>query len=206
MRHNIKKHAGVGGAEEAINEQYLSSLSLHGDSLQGKIDVSEGGSDNARLRQILERLELGLLDADTGSAKGRYGLGSNNLLFMACELLLLGKEPEGLPLLLIEEPEGHLHPQRQLRLMEFLTEAADGKVKDTEHPVQVILSTHSPNLTSKIPLANMVMLEGQRAFPLANGQTRLVLPLFTVGDMYASLYKRGTYAPFSARGRSQALF
>ena len=173
MRHNIKKHAGVGGAEEAINEQYLSSLSLHGDSLQGKIDVSEGGSDNARLRQILERLELGLLDADTGSAKGRYGLGSNNLLFMACELLLLGKELEGLPLLLIEEPEGHLHPQRQLRLMEFLTEAADGKVKDTEHPVQVILSTHSPNLTSKIPLANMVMLEGQRAFPLANGQTRL---------------------------------
>ena len=33
-----------------------------------------------------------------------------------------------------------------------------------------------------------------------------VLPLFTVGDMYASLCKRGTYAPFSARGRSQALF
>ena len=33
-----------------------------------------------------------------------------------------------------------------------------------------------------------------------------VLPLFTVGDVYASLYKRGTYAPFSARRRSQALF
>ena len=31
-------------------------------------------------------------------------------------------------------------------------------------------------------------------------------PLFTVGNMYASLCKRGTYAPFSARGRSQALF
>ena len=33
-----------------------------------------------------------------------------------------------------------------------------------------------------------------------------VLPLFTVGDVYASLCKRGTYAPFSARRRSQALF
>ena len=38
------------------------------------------------------------------------------------------------------------------------------------------------------------------------GRQKGVLPLFTVGDMYASLCKRGTYAPFSARGRSQALF
>ena len=41
---------------------------------------------------------------------------------------------------------------------------------------------------------------GRHCFPLR------VLPLFTVGDMYASLCKIGTYAPFSARGRSQALF
>lgn len=32
-------------------------------------------------------------------------------------------------------------------------------------PVQVILSTHSPNLASTIPLANMVLMEGSRAFP-----------------------------------------
>ncbi len=173
MRHAIKEHGGVGSAQNAINEQYLSSLSLYGDSLHGKIDVSEGGSEIARLRQILERLELALLDTATGAPKGRYGLGSNNLLFMACELLLLAKEPEGLPLLLIEEPEAHLHPQRQLRLMDFLRQAADGNVEGADHPVQVILSTHSPNLASKIPLANLVLLEGQRAFPLSNGQTKL---------------------------------
>lgn len=173
LRYSVKKHKGVGSAEEAINTQYLSSLSLTGDSLQGKIDVTEGGTDKTRLRQILERLELGLLEASTGSARGRYGLGSNNLLYMACELLLLGREPEGLPLLLIEEPEAHLHPQRQLRLMEFLTQAATGKVKDTKRHVQVILSTHSPNLASKIPLQNIVLLEGRRAFPLARGHTKL---------------------------------
>ena len=35
---------------------------------------------------------------------------------------------------------------------------------------------------------------------------RSVLALFTVGDVYASLYKRVTYAPFSAQRRLRALF
>jgi len=52
LRHNVKKHEGVGSAEEAINKQYLSSLSLTGDSLRGKIDITEGGTDKTRLRQI----------------------------------------------------------------------------------------------------------------------------------------------------------
>jgi putative ATP-dependent endonuclease of OLD family len=173
LRYSVKMHKGVSSAEDSINTRYLSSLSLTGDRLQGKINFSEGGNEPTRLRQILERLELGLLEAATGSARGRYGLGSNNLLYMACELLLLGREVEGLPLLLIEEPEAHLHPQRQLRLMEFLTQAAIGKVKDAKHPVQVILSTHSPNLASKIPLQNIVLLDDGRAFPLSPEHTGL---------------------------------
>ncbi|QLH37743.1 MAG: hypothetical protein HWD60_00275 [Defluviicoccus sp.] len=58
MRHNVKLHSGVGSAQDAINKQYLTSLSLRGDDLQGRIDVSEGGTESARLRQILERLLL----------------------------------------------------------------------------------------------------------------------------------------------------
>ncbi|MEQ8763234.1 MAG: AAA family ATPase, partial [Planctomycetota bacterium] len=173
LRHSVKNHQGVSGAEEAINTQYLSSLFLKGDSLLGRIDLTEGGSEAMRLRQILERLELGLHDEPTSTARGYYGLGSNNILYMACELLLLGRESEGLPLLLIEEPEAHLHPQRQLRLMGFLSSAAAGKVKDSPRAVQVILSTHSPNLASAIPLENLVVLEGGRALPLAAGQTKL---------------------------------
>ncbi len=173
LRYSIKRHRGIANAEEAINAHYLSSLCLTGEHLEGKIDIAEGGTDKTRLRQILERLELGLLEGTTGSARGRYGLGSNNLLYMACELLLLAREYEGLPLLLIEEPEAHLHPQRQLRLMEFLTQATKGKVKDTKRSVQVILSTHSPNFASRIPLSNMILLEGSRAFSLAREHTML---------------------------------
>jgi len=42
LRHSVKKHPGVSGAEAAINTQYLSSLFLRGDSLRGKIDLTDG--------------------------------------------------------------------------------------------------------------------------------------------------------------------
>ena len=173
LRHSVKTHQGVSRAETDINTDYLSFLSLPRDRLQGRIDLTEGGSDAIRLRRILERLELGLFEASTSSARGYYGLGSNNILYMACELLLLGREPEGLPLLLVEEPEAHLHPQRQLRLMDFLLNAAAGKVNDSSRAVQVILSTHSPNMASTLPLKNLVMLEDGRAYSLAEDETKL---------------------------------
>jgi len=170
----VKGHKGVVDAETAINTDYLKSLLLVGDLMVGKIDLTEGGTDDARLKQILERLELGLMDSADSQPRGKFGLGSNNILYMACELLLLGREPEGLPLLLVEEPEAHLHPQRQLRLMQFLKKAASGKVKDElGRKVQVILSTHSPNLASGLPVANTILLDGNTAHPLSEEHTRL---------------------------------
>ncbi|WP_282063665.1 ATP-dependent nuclease [Roseobacter litoralis] len=172
--HNVKSHKGVVDAQNAINSDYLKSLLLAGDQMTGKIDLTEGGSEDTRLRQILERLELGLMDGAGAQPRGRFGLGSNNILYMACELLLLGREPEGLPLLLVEEPEAHLHPQRQLRLMQFLKTAAVGKVKDEEgRKVQIILSTHSPNMASGLPVANTILLDGETAHPLSDNHTCL---------------------------------
>jgi len=172
--HNVKSHKGVVDAQGAINSDYLKALLLDGDRMTGKIDLTEGGNEDTRLRQILERLELGLMDDGGAQPRGKFGLGSNNILYMACELLLLGREPEGLPLLLVEEPEAHLHPQRQLRLMQFLKKAAEGKVQDEDgRKIQVILSTHSPNLASGLPVANTILLDGETAHPLSSDHTCL---------------------------------
>jgi putative ATP-dependent endonuclease of OLD family len=183
MRELVRGHSAIRVAQATINERYLEPLSLAGQPLHSHLGFGDSGSQTTKLKQILERLELGLLDKGSRLVKGSYGLGSNNLLFMACELLLLGKEPDGLPLLLIEEPEAHLHPQRQLRLMEFLERASQpqAQAQAQEHvqeqaqtrPVQVILTTHSPNLSSKIALENLVLIQGQRAFSMAQGRTKL---------------------------------
>lgn len=157
----LEKQQGITGTKDKI-DTHLKTLSLTRDDIRSVIKVSgTRASDDVRLRQLLEKLDLVLDGA------GRLGLGSNNLLFMACELLLLAQEEEGNKLLLIEEPEAHLHAQRQLRVMRSLQEQA------TEQGIQIIVTTHSPNLASAIALDNLVMIRGKRGFSLAKGHTDL---------------------------------
>lgn len=163
---------GIKQARKRLNDDYLAPLSFANDTLLAQIGVAGTQEDSLRLRQLLEKLELTLSGStDSGSHHSR-GLGSNNLLFMACELLLLAAESDGFPLLLIEEPEAHLHPQRQLRLMTFLQEQAKKERADLQR-IQIIVTTHSPNLASNLHLDNIALIESARAFPLCQGQTKL---------------------------------
>lgn len=163
----LEKQQGINKTRDKINT-HLIKLSLHGDELKSSIKVSGTNvSPDNRLRQLLEKLDLNLGSGSKPDAGGKLGLGSNNLLFMACELLLMAQEDEGNKLLLIEEPEAHLHTQRQLRVMKYLQEQA------VEKGVQIIVTTHSPNLASAISLDNMVMIQNGHAFSLAKDETEL---------------------------------
>ncbi|MBE3038334.1 MAG: AAA family ATPase [Chloroflexi bacterium] len=124
----LETQKGVTDACDEIDAN-LKGLSLQGDDLKSDIKVSRmTASDEVRLKELLEKLDLRL------DGKGKRGLGSNNLLFTACELLLLAQEDEGYKLLLIEEPEAHLHAQRQLKVMKFMQQQAK------EKGIQIIVS------------------------------------------------------------------
>lgn len=126
------------------------------DSKDASIKTSE-----MRLKSILESLSL-------VAPEIQPGLGAHNLLFIAAELLLLNNDENGgLKLSIVEELEAHLHPQAQLRLISYLQKEYN------DSGVQVIISTHSSVLASKINIKNLILLKDNKAFDLSSDHTGL---------------------------------
>jgi len=91
-------------------------------------------------------------EALTDFEPSRNGLGLNNILYISMLLEYFKRRVENSTtagqLLLIEEPEAHLHPQLQRVLYEDLS----------RKPFQTIITTHSTHISSQASLKSLVSL------------------------------------------------
>jgi len=83
------------------------------------------------------------------------GLGYNNLIYIR-NSLNLRKENE-FNLLLIEEPEAHLHPNMQYKLIKYI----ELYKTNSSYSNQVFITTHSSNITASANIDDIILVDYQ---------------------------------------------
>ena len=144
----------IKNATELINSSIMSAVgNVYGQKTQIRFNILS-------YERIIESLQL-LFSDDLSSNLNIFrnlsenSLGYNNLIYIATILA----EFEGLKdryttprILLIEELEAHLHPQLQIKLLQYLQKQA------TEFDIQVIITTHSSLLAASVPFESIIAL------------------------------------------------
>lgn len=161
----LKQHPPLVSVQAAITGQHSGMV---GAQLAQALKVDLSGSDFKRFSSRLS------LMVDTFEIE-QNGLGFNNLIFMAVVLSELSRNQESAYRgLIVEEPEAHLHPQLQAVLLRYLENikavqapaealertATNGQASISQNgiPVQVFVTSHSPNFASIAKLSSLICL------------------------------------------------
>lgn len=118
-------------------------------SMAGGDDLVSVDAVPARLFDILSRAQVNL-SSDTGAKipVGRHGEGTQSLAVLTLFNAFLQAWNTSEPIVALEEPEAHLHPNAVRALWHLIEQI----------PGQKIISTHSGDLISEVPLDAVIRL------------------------------------------------
>lgn len=161
----LANHAKIKAVNNAINQIISNKMLLSNDSVKTEIVVSSAGNTvEQKMYSLLEKLDLKVSSFENNNC-GIVGLGTSNLLSMACEMLL-NSNSDNSSFMLIEEPEAHIHAQRQLKMMQSM-------IQEKNRNQQIIMTTHSLLLTSVVELENLIYVQNYKPYPMGKEYTCL---------------------------------
>lgn len=158
IKNEDNKYEEIDDVKQAINRKIVDAL---GERLGQSIGLQ---FSETTFNKIIENIRMVFFPriGETDSEKFRdlatNSLGYNNLLYIATvfsELELI-RDMDTFTVLLIEEPEAHLHPQLQIKFIKYLQ-----TLSETLSNAQIIVSTHSPVLASSVSIDKIVHLESK---------------------------------------------
>ena len=121
----------------------------------------EGEISEAELLSALKLIITNITGIDIPATHN--GLGYNNLIFMAlvlakmqmdCSSYIGTENAKVFPMLLIEEPEAHLHPSMQFKFLMFLKK----NINKAKQVRQLFISTHSTHITAAVELDEIICM------------------------------------------------